>query len=344
MLAVVTIGVAASIQKRTRRERRRVWPLVSSLQQHILQNSAPRPDAIQLLAGMPSDHDLVPPSLREETKEMLLQHLQSLPAAHDPRRLLAGVDNPVIVEVGSFVGEEMAVYSQIASKVIAIEPGPVKVARMRELLAQLVGAGVVNSSTTTILQVAASDRDGEAVLYMPNSPRDGAPAESQQDSLIDSSFWSHSQADKEQAQVAVRTARLDSLLAEPIDLLEIDAQGHDFAVLRGAEQLIQRHGVAIVRVEFWPKGLRMAGEDPLEMLHWLGDRGYACFDSPTLADKTDRVAEPWKLHWQQSRGGSSLGAGPTSFGAYVATLEGMTWVHSSGADVGHWRDLLCFQS
>ena len=74
--------------------------------------------------------------------------------------------------------------------------------------------------------------------------------------------------------------RLDDELDEHIDYLEIDVQGSDFAVLRGAQRLIEHHGVSVIRVEFTPELLRAAGEEPTEMLHWLYDRGYACFDTP----------------------------------------------------------------
>jgi len=50
----------------------------------------------------------------------------------------------------------------------------------------------------------------------------------------------------------VETVRLDDELDEHIDYLEIDVQGADFAVLRGAQRLIEHHGVSVIRVEFSP--------------------------------------------------------------------------------------------
>ena len=90
--------------------------------------------------------------------------------------------------------------------------------------------------------------------------------------------------------------RLDDELDEHIDYLEIDVQGSDFAVLRGAQRLIEHHGVSVIRAEFAPDLLREAGDDAVEMLHWLYDRGYVCFDMPM-----DCVGEQTAQMWNASR-------------------------------------------
>lgn len=339
---LLTAAPARSPESRVRRRaRRRIWPLLTSLSQHV----APAPDGRDLLrdvAGLPDDKALFGGLSRQSDLD---EAFARLPAAVDPRRLLAGVPEPVIVEVGAFVGEEMALYARALrpKRLVAVEPGPYKVDMLRSLKEELeagLGKGVIE-----LVEAAASDRDGMGELFLPNSQA-GVDwhMESQQDSLFNSSFWADSQPGVEQGQVPVRLVRLDSLLDEPIDYLEVDAQGADFAVLRGAEGLIREHGIDIIRVEFTPKGLRLAGEDPVEMLHWLADRHYTCFDVPVLADTMERVVEPWTIHKALKDRGKSAHGAPVGFDDYVGNLEGMTWVHESGADVGHWRDLLCFQA
>lgn len=306
-------------------------------------------DQMAELSGMRGDSDLLPDGIPEQIRQMIRDQLAANPHVHDVRRALAGVEGAVVVEVGAFMGGETAIYAQLAAKVVALEPGPVKARSIREMIDVLRAVGAVTGNVT-IVEAAAGDVDGTVALFLPNSLSSLA-RESQQDSLHDQSFWSNTSRDEhsgerlDQRAVDVPVVRLDSILAEPIDLLEIDAQGHDAAVLRGAERLITVHGVAVIRVEFAPTLLRRAGEDPLKMLHWLADRGYVCFDTPVLADTRERVLEPWLLHSALKRqsSDSSIAPGPLLFQDYVAALESQPWL-LSGANVGFWRDLLCFQS
>jgi len=155
-----------------------------------------------------------------------------------------------------------------------------------------------------------------------------------------------------QANVSVQVDRLDNMVKGHVHFMEIDAQGSDFAVLRGAERLIVEEGVDIIRVEFTPKMLRQAGEDPVEMIHWLYDRGYVCFDVP---DKTDSCVSsasdnlsPWHTMADVRPASSSslpnswMNHGPTRIEEYVRALESMHFFLLNG-DHGAWRDLLCFQ-
>lgn len=46
---------------------------------------------------------------------------------------------------------------------------------------------------------------------------------------------------------------LDDVVAEDVHLLKIDTQGHELAVLQGAEQLLTHHYVHMIELEFWVK-------------------------------------------------------------------------------------------
>lgn len=162
--------------------------------------------------------------------------------------------------------------------------------------------------------------------------------------------------------VQVDVVRLDDELDERIDLLEIDVQGADFAVLRGARRLIEHHGVGVIRVEYTPLFLREAGEDPIEMLHWLYDRGYVCFDTPDDCE-AKRTALTWehaRLFAEQPGGewggegregtgekrvGNGMVRGPVLFEDLERALgDGQLGVQYHGHTVPVWTDLLCFQN
>jgi FkbM family methyltransferase len=88
---------------------------------------------------------------------------------------------------------------------------------------------------------------------------------------------------RKKAQTAtVQLTTLDHVLAEEtqgIFLLKIDAQGHEYHVLQGAIAYIRSHPVYYILLEYYPKGLRAGGTDPLDLLRLLQhELGYQCFD------------------------------------------------------------------
>ena len=131
-------------------------------------------------------------------------------------------------------------------------------------------------------------------------------------------------------------------------------------MLRGARRLIEEHGVGVIRVEFTPSMLRDAGDDPVEMLHWLYDRGYVCFDTPAVGDGIWKgtmwqaarqfVAQPggeWGGEGRPGTGERRLGGGlirgPVLFEDFVKALD-KTMLEFSGQKIQMYTDLLCFQN
>lgn len=78
-------------------------------------------------------------------------------------------------------------------------------------------------------------------------------------------------------EVPVRIERLDHALAgERVDFIKIDVQGWEMEVFRGMRGLLDepRNAKLAIYFEFWPQGLRDAGSDPLELLHFLVANGF----------------------------------------------------------------------
>lgn len=80
--------------------------------------------------------------------------------------------------------------------------------------------------------------------------------------------------------VEVSTVALDDLLAGQedlparFDLIKMDAQGAEALVIEGAIELLKRDRPTLL-IEFWPKGLRNMGSDPVAFLERLEGLGYA---------------------------------------------------------------------
>jgi hypothetical protein len=117
----------------------------------------------------------------------------------------------------------------------------------------------------------------------------------------------------------VDVVRLDEVVHEHVNLIKIDTQGHDDRVLMGAKGIIEKYGIDVIHMEYSPGLNRQSGGKPAEILHWLYDYGYVCFDCaefqppPLTANRT-------------------FDAYPNTFGSLI--------VYSG--DHGQWGDMMCF--
>jgi FkbM family methyltransferase len=89
------------------------------------------------------------------------------------------------------------------------------------------------------------------------------------------------------ASVKVDAIRLDDAIAhQRIDLLKIDVQGYEAAVLQGARKLLSANQQVLILFEFWPHGLRLAGSGPEELLDLLKRSGFSLFRLGSSASLT----------------------------------------------------------
>ncbi len=87
----------------------------------------------------------------------------------------------------------------------------------------------------------------------------------------------------------VEVATLDALMPglRP-DFVKVDVQGWELKVLRGMEATLRASENAQVYLEFWPAGLRRAGDSPAELFAFvrgLGFRFYSCSDGRELDEE-----------------------------------------------------------
>lgn len=145
-------------------------------------------------------------------------------------------------------------------RVLALEPDPV----MFDLLSRNMAHN--GHQNVTVLQAAAGAASGEAVLWhsATNMGRHSLTPE-----LVPARIGS----------TRVRLHRLDDLCTtgsgfERVDLVKVDAEGAEAAVLRGGVGLLRRCRPALW-LEFWPDGLGRSGHSPADLLRDLRRWGYA---------------------------------------------------------------------
>jgi FkbM family methyltransferase len=144
----------------------------------------------------------------------------------------------VVFDVGANVGDwtRQAAQSWPAATIHAFEPSAVVFAQLETMTAGL---------RVRLVRSALSDHSGEAVLH-------AVPSQSELSSLHERNLSSHGMVMTEHEVVQLTTIDdyCRSHAIEHIDVLKIDAEGHDLAVLAGAERMLGAGAVGFVQFEF----------------------------------------------------------------------------------------------
>ena len=165
----------------------------------------------------------------------------------------------VVVDVGAHIGYFTLLFARLVGergRVYAFEPDPDNFA--------LLQANVeANGYTNVVLEaMAVSEEVGTVRLYRSeDNPADHRIYDSQEN----------------RPYVEVPATSLNAYFAERsprVDLVKIDVQGAEGAVVRGASQLLARNPSLELIVEFSPACLQSAGFSPLRFLELLDERGF----------------------------------------------------------------------
>lgn len=82
------------------------------------------------------------------------------------------------------------------------------------------------------------------------------------------------------ATLEVTVVRIDDILPEKrIDFVKIDVQGHELGALVGMERLLSLNPDVRVFFEFWPEGLRRAGDSPESLLDFFRKRDFLLYET-----------------------------------------------------------------
>jgi FkbM family methyltransferase len=158
------------------------------------------------------------------------------------------------VDIGAAEGVYTWHLRRIASGVAAFEPNPESAARLRARL-----------PSVDVHAVAVSDRDGEALLRIPVTQ---SIALSGLGTVEDANDFQHGYSETHRIEVPART--LDSFSLPPLGFMKIDVEGHELAVLRGAERsIIRDRPTILIEVED-----RHRAGAVVTVTSWLAARGY----------------------------------------------------------------------
>ena len=190
---------------------------------------------------------------------------------HSPEtRLLRNLLGPesVFVDVGANQGEFTVVAARCArrGRVVAVEPAP-------ELRQDLVRNVELNAfDNVTIVPSALADRPGTLPLYAQDAIVEGFHNEGT------ASLWAGRERGRLVAEVPVETldALAERLGLARVDLIKIDVEGAERAVLHGSHETLRRFAPLLL-VELSDENFRTCGYSTRDLLADLHQLGYEAF-------------------------------------------------------------------
>lgn len=206
-------------------------------------------------------------AFRVKTEDVVGRHLYKY-GRHEPEmtaylmRAIEPRDGDVIIDIGANIGWYALHFARLCegtdAKVLAFEPDPRNYALLEENIARN-GATAVQP-----LQLALSDNDAGAALHR----------------FGDNNLGRHSMLPiNEGGSVAVATARLDDILAQPElagrtpRAMKMDIEGFELVALRGAPETLM--ACPLVVLEYSPRYMRAGGIEPAALLHYMRGLGFA---------------------------------------------------------------------
>ncbi len=148
-------------------------------------------------------------------------------------RAIAAASGSVFIDIGAYTG----VYSLLAARrfknVVAFEPNP-RTADILQTNIDLNGTGNID-----LRRVAIGEKDGHTVLH---------------EGIFSSTYTTNGNsllAKPEGLQIDVEEAKLDSLMSgyESVELIKVDVEGAEVAVLKGMQNLLPRVRTLILEVD-----------------------------------------------------------------------------------------------
>lgn len=179
-----------------------------------------------------------------------------------------------VVDIGAHWGYYTTLAAELSGgtgKVFAFEPNPNNYSL---LIKNIETNGYTNVTAT---QKAVSDKVGIAELFLA------------QGNSGDHRIYNPGN-DRESIQI--ETVSLDEFFKdknEQIDLIKIDTQGAEMAILQGMDNIIKENTDLTIITEFWPMSLKKFGYSPEEYLNRLIEYGFKLFHIDEQTQKVESV-------------------------------------------------------
>jgi FkbM family methyltransferase len=190
------------------------------------------------------------------------------------RALIRRIQPDLVLDIGANYGE-MSMLVPRATKLMIIEPQPQLLPWLRLSFGR--------RQNVTIQPIAASDRNGSAVLHIPSmwSGTASLTGRISHPRFLDESHNEH----------VVKVATIDSILPDFSGQLafKIDVEGHEPAVLRGMRRTLKQSATFAGVIEYNAEYLKAAGAELSDLKELIHDAGGTIF---AISEDGRLVVEP----------------------------------------------------
>jgi FkbM family methyltransferase len=180
--------------------------------------------------------------------------------------------SPVIFDVGAHVGETALRYRSLfqAAVIHCFEPSPDSFRELR--------LAVAGDERAHAYELAFSNSAGSAILNVNKSQATNSLLASANSA---SSYWGHGLLETEK-RIEVKVRTVDDFCQEHgidrINILKLDVQGAEYAVLCGAGGMLRRHSIDLLYMEVITAPTYVGQHRLHEYLALFDEYGYALFD------------------------------------------------------------------
>lgn len=188
----------------------------------------------------------------------------------------------VILDIGANIGNSSLFFASqnAAAKILAFEPHPETYKRAQ------VNIDLNPYQNIKLYNLGLGEEKAELKLYEVNEHNSGMNRILEQE--LDLPFK------------VVKVDRLDSFMEQErlnsVDLLKIDVEGYEYAVLKGAEETIKKH-FPLLFIELDDLNLREQNRSAAELLQLLTDFGYTTFIRADTNEKIDKGSSFSACHY-----------------------------------------------
>ena len=168
------------------------------------------------------------------------------------RPACAGVDAPVVFDVGANVGDYSLLVRRLipGAVVYAFEPAR---STYRQLEEQIAAAGA--GDRIRPFNLGFSDAERDVVLYSYTADGHEASVLASIDQRLPTQVIDVRTSDTERIQVQTIDRFCEAEGVGRIDLLKLDVEGHELSILRGARRVLSEGLVSMIQFEFGPANI-----------------------------------------------------------------------------------------
>jgi FkbM family methyltransferase len=200
-------------------------------------------------------------------------------------RELVARSEPVIFDVGAHIGDTIAKYRSLfpSAHIHGFEPFPASFDRLM--------TRVAGKPRTHLHRLALTDHEGVAKLNVNRSDATNSVLASD---TRGSFYWGEEKLETE-TTIEVIATTIDRVRqresVDHIDILKIDVQGAEYAVLQGAAATLRQHAVDVLYMELIVAPTYVGQHTLQEYLALLDSLGYVLFDFYNRARKNGRLIQ-----------------------------------------------------